>query len=45
LRVCFSRGNSIYCAHDERAVTVIRVLHGSRDAAALAERGAFGGGG
>jgi len=43
LRVCFSGNYAIYYMHDKHAVTIIRVLHGSRDAAALAEHGGFGG--
>jgi plasmid stabilization system protein ParE len=41
LRVSFSGKYAIYYVHDERAVVVIRVLHGARDASGLAEHGGF----
>ena len=41
LRVSFSGNYAIYYMHDEHAVVVIRILHGARDAAALAEHGGF----
>jgi toxin ParE1/3/4 len=41
LRVSFSGNYAIYYMHDEHAVAVIRILHGARDAAALAEHGGF----
>jgi toxin ParE1/3/4 len=43
LRVCFSGVYAIYYIYDEHSVTIIRVLHGSRDVAALAQHGGFGG--
>jgi toxin ParE1/3/4 len=44
LRVWFSGNYAIYYLHDDNAVTIIRVLHGSRDAVALAQPGGFAGG-
>jgi toxin ParE1/3/4 len=41
LRVIFHRPYAIYYLPQSDAVVVIRVLHGARDAAALAERGVF----
>jgi toxin ParE1/3/4 len=41
LRVGFSGNYAIYFVHDPHAVVVVRVLHGSRDAAAVAEHGGF----
>jgi toxin ParE1/3/4 len=44
LRVSFSGNFAIYYLHDEQQLTIVRVLHGARDAAALAEHGGFAGG-
>ena len=41
LRVTFEATYAVYYTHDEDELVVVRVLHGARDAAALAERGAF----
>ena len=41
LRVGFTGSYAIYYLHDEQNLTLIRVLHGARDAAAMAEQGAF----
>jgi toxin ParE1/3/4 len=41
LRVTFHGAYAIYYRALPDAVVVIRVLHGARDVAALAERGAF----
>jgi toxin ParE1/3/4 len=41
LRVSFSGNYAIYYVHDERELVIVRVLHGARDAAALAEHGGF----
>ena len=41
LRVGFAGSYAIYYLHDERDLTLVRVLHGARDAAALAEHGGF----
>ena len=41
LRVTFHSPYVIYYTPQPDAVVVIRVLHGARDVAALAERGAF----
>jgi len=41
LRVTFHAPYAIYYAPQSEAVVVIRVLHGARDVAALAERGGF----
>ena len=43
LRVVFSGGYAIYYISDDVSVIVVRVLHGSRDAAAIAEHGGFAG--
>ncbi|MGB3580283.1 MAG: type II toxin-antitoxin system RelE/ParE family toxin [Roseiarcus sp.] len=44
LRVCFSGNYALYYLHDDDAVTIVRVLHGSRDVAALAQPGGLTGG-
>ncbi|MBV8769299.1 MAG: type II toxin-antitoxin system RelE/ParE family toxin [Hyphomicrobiales bacterium] len=41
LRVGFSGRYGIYYLHNKRELVVIRVLHGARDATALAARGGF----
>ena len=41
LRVTFHRAYAIYYLPTDRELVIIRVLHGARDAAALAERGGF----
>jgi toxin ParE1/3/4 len=41
LRVIFSGSYAIYLLSDESELVIVRVLHGARDAAALAEQGAF----
>jgi toxin ParE1/3/4 len=41
LRVAFSGNYAIYYVHDENELVIVRVLHGARDAAALAEHGGF----
>jgi len=41
LRVTFHRSYAIYYRPTARELVVIRVLHGARDAEALAERGGF----
>jgi len=41
LRVSFSGNYAIYYLNNEREIVVVRVLHGARDAAALAEHGGF----
>ncbi|HLH50824.1 MAG TPA: type II toxin-antitoxin system RelE/ParE family toxin [Roseiarcus sp.] len=41
LRVSFAGRYAIYYLHDEHDLTIVRVLHGARDAAALAELGGF----
>jgi toxin ParE1/3/4 len=43
LRVTFHGAYAIYYRPDPDAVVIIRVLHGARDAAALAARGGFAG--
>jgi toxin ParE1/3/4 len=43
LRVTFHGGYAIYYRPLSDAVVIIRVLHGARDAAALAGRGGFAG--
>jgi toxin ParE1/3/4 len=43
LRVTFHGGYAICYRPLPEAVVIVRVLHGARDAAALAERGRFGG--
>lgn len=42
LRVTFHGAYAIYYQSDDAAVVVIRVLHESRDVAAIAEQGGFG---
>ena len=42
LRVTFEGRYAIYYAHDERTLTIVRVLHGIRDVATVAQRGGFG---
>lgn len=39
LRVTFEGRYAIYYTHDERNLVIVRMLHGARDVAALAERG------
>ena len=41
LRVTFNGNYAIYYACDETEVSIVRVLHGARDAAAIADRGGF----
>ena len=41
LRAGFAGNYVIYYRHDERELIIVRVLHGARDAAALAEHGGF----
>jgi toxin ParE1/3/4 len=41
LRVTFEGSYAIYYTYDDHAVLIVRVLHGARDAAAVAERGGF----
>ncbi|UZX13663.1 type II toxin-antitoxin system RelE/ParE family toxin [Methylocystis sp. MJC1] len=41
LRVIFQGNYAIYYLVQAREVVVVRVLHGARDAAALAEQGGF----
>jgi toxin ParE1/3/4 len=41
LRVAFAGSYAIYYLHDEHDLTLVRVLHGARDAVALAELGGF----
>jgi toxin ParE1/3/4 len=41
LRVIFESHYAIYYVASERYITVIRVLHGARDAATLSEHGGF----
>jgi toxin ParE1/3/4 len=41
LRVMFEGKYAIYYTVSETEVTLVRVLHGARDAAAIAERGGF----
>jgi len=41
LRVTFHPPYAIYYKSMSRAVVIVRVLHGARDAAAMAERGDF----
>jgi len=41
LRVGFAGSYAIYYVHDEQALTIVRVLHSARDAAALAAQGGF----
>lgn len=44
LRVGFSGNYAVYYLHDERELVIVRIVHGARDAAALAEHGGFLGG-
>jgi toxin ParE1/3/4 len=41
LRVTFSGSYAIYILSNERELVIVRVLHGARDAAFLAEHGGF----
>ncbi|MGA8582908.1 MAG: type II toxin-antitoxin system RelE/ParE family toxin [Roseiarcus sp.] len=41
LRAAFSSNYAIYYVHDERELVIVRVLHGARDAPALAAHGGF----
>jgi toxin ParE1/3/4 len=41
LRVSFSGNYAVYFLHNEQELVIVRVLHGARDAAALAEHGGF----
>jgi len=41
LRVTFSGNYAIYYLHDEHELVIVRVLHGARDAASLADHGGF----
>lgn len=41
LRVLFHRAYAIYYTANAAEVVIVRVIHGARDAAALAERGGF----
>ncbi len=41
LRVTFHHGYAIYYTPQAEELVIVRVLHGKRDAAALAERGGF----
>jgi toxin ParE1/3/4 len=41
LRVSFSGNYAVYFLRDQREVVIVSVLHGARDAAALAEHGGF----
>ena len=43
LRVKFHRAYAVYYTPTEQDLIVIRVLHGARDAAAIADRGGFDG--
>lgn len=45
LRVTFHQPYAVYYTALADAVVIIRVLHGARDVAALAEHGGFAGGG
>jgi toxin ParE1/3/4 len=42
LRVTFHRAYAIYYRSEPDVVIIVRVLHGARDVAAVAERGGFG---
>ena len=44
LRVTFHQPYAVYYTALDDAVLIIRVLHGARDVAALAEHGGFAGG-
>jgi toxin ParE1/3/4 len=41
LRVTFHGSYALYYIHTDDELVIVRVLHGARDAAALADRGAF----
>jgi toxin ParE1/3/4 len=41
LRVMFEGNYAVYYTVSETELVIVRVLHGARDAAALAERGGF----
>ena len=41
LRATFAGNYAIYFVHDERELLIVRVLHGARDAAAVAGQGGF----
>ena len=41
LRVSFSGNYAVYYVHNDRELVIVRVLHGARDAAAIAEHGGF----
>jgi toxin ParE1/3/4 len=41
LRVGFSGNYAIYYLQNEHELVIVRVLHGARDAAAVAEHGGF----
>jgi len=41
LRARFVGNYAIYYLNDERELVIVRVLHGARDAAALATKGGF----
>jgi toxin ParE1/3/4 len=41
LRVSFHSSYALYYSHTATELVIVRVLHGARDAAALADRGAF----
>lgn len=41
LRVTFQHPYAIYCQVSGQTLIIVRVLHGARDAAALAEQGGF----
>ncbi|MGD0633553.1 MAG: type II toxin-antitoxin system RelE/ParE family toxin [Beijerinckiaceae bacterium] len=43
LRAVFAGNYGIYYLHDERELVIVRVLHGARDAVALAGGGGFAG--
>jgi len=41
--VSFSANYAIYFLHNELEVVIVRILHGARDAAAVADHGGFAG--
>jgi toxin ParE1/3/4 len=41
LRVRFHEAYAVYYRVERKAVVIVRVIHGARDATALAERGGF----
>lgn len=43
LRATFVGSYAVYYLHNPRELVIVRVLHSARDAAALAEHGAFEG--